>query len=178
MLVYKTYFLSNAVWSSPFSSQSCETWWDVDSSSSPGLVRGSALRYGGGPALPRKVICMGRDRHMQDRADGIVWTGTGWDSVGTCSVLSIFLDFQKQIFSKISPEKWVGRSFMYAAFAWPCLACGCLGGAVSCAGSCGAHHLSCHFWCLVFAGVKMTKIGKDFHEMCLTCSNEIPSMKL
>ena len=23
------------------------------------------LRYGGGPALPRKVICMGRDHHMQ-----------------------------------------------------------------------------------------------------------------
>lgn len=100
--------------------------------------------------------------------------GTAWG----CAAFWAFFDFQKQIFSKISPEKWVGRSFMYAAFAWPCLACGCLGGAVSCAGSCGAHHLSCHFWCLVFAGVKMTKIRKAFHEMCLTCSNEIPSMKL
>lgn len=35
-----------------------------------GLPLSNVLRYGGGPALPRKVICMGRDRHMQDRRDG------------------------------------------------------------------------------------------------------------
>ena len=46
---------------------------------------------------------------MQDRADGIVWTGTGWDSVGQRGEVQrfehflIFKRFQKQIFGKISP---------------------------------------------------------------------------